>query len=266
MTDRHTSLADRVDELADRFDAAWQSGSPPRIEDFVSGFPVGQRPALIAELVRVDLEYRSKFGQAPSIDQYTKRFPELLNSTGAVSDELLLYAQRVSQRAKNGSDAVSACEARKTDGYPTSVICPQCGDSISITESNRERIGCPSCGGSFRLDPCTSPIFPSRDLPRTLGKFQLMEIVGQGTFGTVYRARDVELGRTVAIKVPRGGSFSSTGEAERFLREARSAALLRHPNIVPVYEIARAGDTPYLVSDYVPGQTLEEVLNSRRLA
>jgi WD40 repeat protein/tRNA A-37 threonylcarbamoyl transferase component Bud32 len=109
------------------------------------------------------------------------------------------------------------------------------------------------------------PSTPSApDLPRTLGKFQLLQVLGEGSFGTVYKARDAELNRTVAIKVPRVGSFSSAETKERFLREARSAALLRHPHIVSVHEIAHDDGMPYIVSEFVDGQTLADLLLIRR--
>src|SRR5262249_10141570 len=89
---------------------------------------------------------------------------------------------------------------------------------------------------------------------------ELLSGVGSGAFGTVYKARDRELDRTVAIKVPRSGSFSNPDEQERFLREARSVAQLRHRSIVSVYEVGQADGTPYLVSEFVDGMTLADFL------
>ncbi|HXG10421.1 MAG TPA: serine/threonine-protein kinase [Gemmataceae bacterium] len=97
-----------------------------------------------------------------------------------------------------------------------------------------------------------------------LGRFELLEPVGHGGFGTVYKARDPELDRTVAIKVPRGSSLPGSQDLDRFLREARSVAQLRHPSIVTVHEVGQVGDVPYLVSDFVEGLTLADVLSSRR--
>src|SRR5207245_392541 len=68
----------------------------------------------------------------------------------------------------------------------------------------------------------------------------------------------------VAIKVPRAGNLSTQEDQERFLREARSAAQLRHPNIVPLYEVGQAEGMPYLVSAFVPGVTLADLLTARR--
>jgi tetratricopeptide (TPR) repeat protein len=94
--------------------------------------------------------------------------------------------------------------------------------------------------------------------PRTLGRFQLLEIIGHGTFGSVYKAVDTELDRVVAIKLPRQGHLVTDRQAFRFLREARHAARLRHPAIVPVHEVGRIDGVCFLVSDYIEGTTLAE--------
>jgi serine/threonine protein kinase len=92
---------------------------------------------------------------------------------------------------------------------------------------------------------------------RRLGKFELLERLGTGSFGYVFRARDAELGRTVAIKIPRAGHLASDEDAARFLREARSAAQLEHPGIISLHDTGQAEDgTFYLVEEFVQGRTL----------
>ena len=93
--------------------------------------------------------------------------------------------------------------------------------------------------------------------PRRLGKFELLERLGAGSFGYVFRARDTELGRVVAIKIPRAGSLAGAEDVTRFFREARSAAQLQHPGIVALHETGQAEDgTPYLIEEFVQGTTL----------
>ncbi|WP_406700793.1 protein kinase [Singulisphaera sp. Ch08] len=97
--------------------------------------------------------------------------------------------------------------------------------------------------------------------PCRLGRFDLLEELGTGSFGHVFLARDAELARTVAIKIPRAGVLASQDDVERFLREARSAAQLTHPGIVSLHEVGHSADgTYYLVEEYVPGKTLERRL------
>lgn len=81
----------------------------------------------------------------------------------------------------------------------------------------------------------------------------------------MYRARDPELDRIVAIKIPRASAMMGDQELSRFQREARSVAKLRHASIVTVHEVGQAENMPFLVSDFVEGITLADLLSSRRL-
>src|SRR5207247_614497 len=83
-------------------------------------------------------------------------------------------------------------------------------------------------------------------------------------FGTVYKANDPQLDRTVAIKIPRSGTVPTTADLDRFLREARSVARLRHPSIVPVFEVGEHDGMPFLVSEFVQGVTLGDMISARR--
>jgi hypothetical protein len=142
--------------------------------------------------------------------------------------------------------------------------CPHCGNGIQLVEPGDGEVTCGGCGSSFRVDVRATTSYNPADLPRSVGKFEVLEQLGRGTFGTVYKARDPELQRLVAVKVPRAGSFATPEEEERFLREARAAAQLSHPGIVPVLEIAHDRGVPYIVSEYVEGLTLADVLTGRR--
>jgi serine/threonine protein kinase len=103
-------------------------------------------------------------------------------------------------------------------------------------------------------------------LHRRLGKFELLEELGIGSFGCVLRARDTELDRAVAIKVLRAGQLASRDDIDRFLREAWSAAQLKHPGIVSLYDTAPTEDgTFYLEEEFIPGQTLAARLSAGRL-
>lgn len=97
--------------------------------------------------------------------------------------------------------------------------------------------------------------------PRTIGKYQIIGTIGRGSMGVVYKAKDPEIGRLVAIKVLRtrtgATAFTSEGARERFMIEARSAGNLRHPNIVTIFEVHAEGDTPYIVMDFLEGEVLE---------
>ena len=99
----------------------------------------------------------------------------------------------------------------------------------------------------------------------TLGHYKVLDRIGAGGIGEVYRARDTRLGRTVAIKVVKADITGDPGRRSRFLRDARAAAALSHPNIAALYEIGEDQEQLFLVFEYVPGETLKKVIAGRPL-
>ena len=108
---------------------------------------------------------------------------------------------------------------------------------------------------------------PSTSLPaihwllvivETLGRYQILGELGRGGCGVVYRALDPGIGRTVAIKTILADSKSASGAAlrERFRREARSAGILSHPNIVTIHDFSESGDIMFIAMEFIQGQTL----------
>jgi WD40 repeat protein/tRNA A-37 threonylcarbamoyl transferase component Bud32 len=99
--------------------------------------------------------------------------------------------------------------------------------------------------------------FPeARCAGRRFGRFELKQRVGVGGFGVVYRAFDTTLQRDVALKLPRNLAFAEEQVKAAFLREARAAAALRHPNIVPIFDAGEIDEQCYLTAAYCPGETL----------
>src|SRR2546421_3295130 len=144
------------------------------------------------------------------------------------------------------------------------ILCPHCHNPIELVRlTPREEIACPSCGSSFCLDTGSTSA-GTLNAGQSLGRFTLLDTIGQGGFGTVYRARDPELDRTVALKVPRAGNLAGPQELDRFLREARSVAQLRHPSIVAIHEVGEIDGVPYLVCDFVRGMTLADRMSAWR--
>jgi TolB-like protein len=99
----------------------------------------------------------------------------------------------------------------------------------------------------------------------TLGHYKILERIGAGGIGELYRARDTRLGRTVAIKVLKADVADDPVRRGRFLQEARATAALSHPNIAALYEIGEDQDQLFLVFEYVPGETLTRVIAGRPL-
>jgi hypothetical protein len=109
----------------------------------------------------------------------------------------------------------------------------------------------------------------NRDVPRTIGRYEIVDVIGRGAMGVVYKARDPLLDRTVAIKTIVGTAQLGRGVRkaflERFDREAKAAARIAHPAIVTIFDVGIEGDAPFLVMEYLPGETLADRLDRTRL-
>jgi len=104
------------------------------------------------------------------------------------------------------------------------------------------------------------------ELPQSVDRFQVVRILGKGGMGTVYLARDERLGRPVAVKVLHSEDLATDDRRARFMREARTAASLRHPNIATIYEVGETPEgVPFIVMEYCEGETLTQRMRRRPL-
>jgi serine/threonine-protein kinase len=102
-------------------------------------------------------------------------------------------------------------------------------------------------------------------LPSILGDYELLEEIGRGGMGVVYRARQLSLNREVAIKMILRDRLASDGERQRFFAEARATAQLQHPGIVPVYDVGEIDGRPYFAMQYLRGRTLMDLISAGQL-
>jgi serine/threonine-protein kinase len=252
------SGAGRAGEVCDRFEAAWKAAEGdvargPRIEDFLEGVSDGERPTLLGALILLDLHCRHRAGAEPRAEDYLTRFPAL--DAGWLETAIQAYRGPAPSPAKQPSDPTSRDQIR--------LRCPHCHNPLQLADTRTDGVLCPACGSTFRVQD--TPTTTTTSEMRLLGKFQLLERVGQGAFGAVWRAVDTELQRRVALKIPQPGLLEDTGARERFDREARAAAQLRHPGIVTVHEVATLEGLPAIVADFIGGVTLRELVRVRPL-
>jgi eukaryotic-like serine/threonine-protein kinase len=138
--------------------------------------------------------------------------------------------------------------------YWSSAIC------ALATSTPHSRNDAPLCNHELQqLQALMQP--PSHpELVGRIGRYELEQLIGRGGMGLVFRARDTELHRVVAVKTLAIHLVPIGAARERFVREARATASLTHPHIVPVYDVITEGDIPAIVMQYIAGPTLEQKL------
>src|SRR5262245_50240804 len=99
----------------------------------------------------------------------------------------------------------------------------------------------------------------------TVGHYQILEKLGEGGMGVVYKARDVLLNRAAALKFLPADESGADEKRRRFIQEAQAASALNHPNIITIYEVARNGDRDFIAMEFVQGQTLDQLLAKKAL-
>ena len=251
----------------------WARPSPPEVEVSASDW-VHSRPLLDdyahrytefgplveapAAVIREEYRVRRMHGEPLTPRDYCTRF--------AGREDFLDELRDLERELSSAKNAVQRDEGpTELLGLPaqqSKVRCPYCQAAVStVSDALETVIHCSACNGSIRL---VSEVAETRrySLGSTIHHFELIEQLGSGSFGTVWSARDTKLQRDVAIKIPRYAQLDSA-EVAVFLREARSAAQLHHPNIVAVHEVGLVDDVPYIVSDLVRGVALSDELKRR---
>jgi hypothetical protein len=236
-----------VDQVCNRFEDSWlaaASGSPrPRIEDFLAGTPSAERSVLVGELVAVDLFYRRRHGEQPRPEEYQQRFPEHAALMPGVFENTASPGPpgRPNQPPEAGAELGSFAVA------------------LAIPEPLEPPVPHPAAIGNYPVAE-----WPVRGiLPHTLGEYELLEALGAGGMGEVYRARHRLLGKLVAVKVLPVGSKDAAHAVARFQREMQAVGQLDHPNLVEAHDAGESDGMFYLVLKLIEGTNLRDLVRKR---
>ena len=171
------------------------------------------------------------------------------------------------------------------------LTCPICRAECTIDELSVDTVTCPTCGQqlSTRTGAPVSQVAigdtpAAKDqtrewheadvgtatdidvLPVRLGRYFVESLIAQGGFAKVYLGTDEELGRRVALKIPRLEKFKTPSRLRQFLAEARIAAKLRHPGIVTIFDVGQfTNGSNYIAMEYVAGQPLSDLMQAGRI-
>jgi serine/threonine protein kinase len=144
-------------------------------------------------------------------------------------------------------------------------LCPRCLMALNLatqTEVSGDDVG-PT--GTQVVKPPPAPAPSPEEIAKLFPQFEIIECLGRGGMGAVYKARQPRLDRFVALKILLRERQGDNQFAERFAREARALARLNHPDIVAVYDFGEAGGYPYLVMEFVDGLSLRQLLERGKL-
>jgi tetratricopeptide (TPR) repeat protein/tRNA A-37 threonylcarbamoyl transferase component Bud32 len=246
------------------FESKWESGV---VAEFASSIPIEARSNtdLLTDLACIDLQNRIQRDRETRVESYVTAFPQLANDDLVLlelirteylfrPDRDLIDAQSYCQRFPHLSRQIEMMFQLEFKGSGP-VLDRQASPGWRCSYCNADVAGrddgettCKQCGHSIAI-----------------GRYELIERIGEGAFGFVYRARDPKLNREVAVKLPRSNRFLTPEESERFLRESRNAAQLDHPGIVRIFDTGRHNGIPYIVSEFIAGQPLSNWLADREL-
>jgi WD40 repeat protein len=223
-------------ECCRRFERAWGEGQPRPIEDCL---PPAEDPLFLAtleELVVIDMDFRARqqsAGSVPRLEDYLERFPVLREP--ALFRRLL--REEIRARRRWGK---TPAVAEYKDRFP----------GITLTDNFLEPTVPTTSGGA------TAPV---------IAGYEILEEVGRGGMGVVYRARQLALNRVVALKIIQGSGLISPDLLTRFRAEAEVVGRLNHPGIVQVFEVGEwhtpdAGTLPFIALEFVTGGSLAQAL------
>jgi tetratricopeptide (TPR) repeat protein/tRNA A-37 threonylcarbamoyl transferase component Bud32 len=227
--DRNLSQAERIDQVCTRYEAAWQAGKLPSLEDWLPDVGEPDRPALLKELLLLEAFYRQRAGEIVSLEEYPQRFPEMEESW--LKEVLGASQEWAANRNQSTVDA-------GTD------LCGEKGTPIAHGPGANQ--------------------MQSSETIWYFGNYELREEIGRGGMGVVYRGHDGDLNRTLAVKVLLEKHQDNAELKRRFLDEAKIMGQLQHPGVAPIHEIGQLADgRPFFSMKQIKGKTLSEILKNR---
>jgi len=247
-----------LEQYLERWEQAWQRDEAPDLLRFWAGISddriaAADRPGLLRELIKIDLEYRwSRLaGQSGRLEDYSAQFRDLGPLRDWPND---LIVEEWIARSRWGDRPAIGDQLLRFPGRPALETELQRAEEELQREWREPASVKPANPEAFCPDPRA---------PLDYRDFVLIEFIGSGGMGKVYRASPKGTGRTVAVKMLRKSRWRLPGAMSQFLHEAQTLARLRHSGIVAVHG---AGQTPggglFLVMDWIDGANLEEVATS----
>ena len=290
------SQLQEIDAICARFEAAWKSGTQPKVEDYLGTTPEPQRAQLQRELEKVDAEYRLKAeakaqpgspnparpqagvaGQPPKPQAFDPYYQWL--GIAPKDQPPNHYRLLGVDRFEENLDVIDNAAERQTMQLRT-IQTPQhvhlaqkllnevaAAKICLLTPAKKTAYDAKlkqQLQSAQAVPPSAPPPAPPPKVPpkNQLGEYQILAKLGSGGMGTVYKARHTKLEKTVALKVLAKGSLVDPEAVARFEREMKAVGQLNHPNIVQALDAREIAGTRFLVMEYVDGLNLAKLVEA----
>ncbi|HVS38151.1 MAG TPA: protein kinase [Gemmataceae bacterium] len=217
---------------------------PPRVEAYLARFPQMNRPEMVRRLLRHEMALRRRRGENPPVEEYRLRFPYAV----CPSAEIL-------RRSLDADDPMTAPERQAIEAHVDK--CDQ-GCKEGVEALLRGATPPLARGGMASGDVTGLWAAAARVRPATIPGYEILEEIGRGGMGVVYKARQTSLNRLAAVKMILAGGRAGANAHARFQMEAEAAAALRHPQIVQIYEVGEHDNLPFLSLEFMEGGSLAQ--------
>jgi WD40 repeat protein/tRNA A-37 threonylcarbamoyl transferase component Bud32 len=260
-----------IDESCDRYEDEWRAGRAPRIEDYLGELEGETRLALWLELVMLDQDLRRVRGESPTLADYRESCPDRMVWLDLSTDELEPIGE-AGPGVRDATDDAPVAEPTAGDAERDRTMDrdePVAADPAMTTAASPDQAtdphGLPTTAGPpHEVDASDLDGLALARPGAAFGDYDLLEKLGAGGMGVVFKARQKRLNRTVALKMIKAGVFADERQIRLFRSEAEAVAALDHPHIVPVLDSGEHRGVLFYSMRLVDGQDLGQCLDRYR--
>lgn len=258
-------------QLCDQFESELKQGKLPVIKTYLENVPSQYQTVVLKELIPLEVEHRSQSGEAPRASDYHDLFPDL--------DSKWLSDVFKNMRAQEET-ALAGVKPKVLHQHPHEMSLDEYITQVSkagilserdmtaliqdLDESQKPQTAVDFSEQLIQSGKLTNyqahVISSGEAQPLQIGEYQILEPIGSGGMGTVYKAIHQRMKRIVALKVIRSDLNQDPDRLKRFEREVQTAARLSHPNVVTAYDAGEAQGIHYLICEYIDGESLSQLV------